>query len=303
METIGKIPVLNTRNIVGPTTMMNGLVYNPPKWGKTTFVGSMDRMTRRFGGKPSLFVAIELGDGGGTASIQSLGVDYVMPTDIGELDSVILELSRDTKYGGVILDSSTAMVHQFMKPKALSFPNTRDKDPRRPAGVPGRSDYQTIGELTRQRLQSLVNLTMVYKLDKGVRVPDMDRRKHLFITALERTTIDEDSSEIKQIGPDLPGALMDTISSVVQTVGYLTIKKVVIPDPSNPKLTTNVLKRTFCVRQDGKRIAGDRFGLLPDESEPDLEIMYEKYWLPRVNRKEQNAAQEQVRAEEKAQGS
>ena len=57
-------------------------------------------MTRRFGGKPSLFVAIELGDGGGTASIQSLGVDYVMPTDIGELDSVILELSRDTKYGG-----------------------------------------------------------------------------------------------------------------------------------------------------------------------------------------------------------
>ena len=50
METIGKIPVLNTRNIVGPTTMMNGLVYNPPKWGKTTFVGSMDRMTRRFGG-------------------------------------------------------------------------------------------------------------------------------------------------------------------------------------------------------------------------------------------------------------
>jgi hypothetical protein len=70
MSTLGGIEVRNTRDLITEHTRLCVLGFSPTGYGKTTLGATLDRMTRRFFGKPSLFIGVEAGEGGGAMSIQ-----------------------------------------------------------------------------------------------------------------------------------------------------------------------------------------------------------------------------------------
>lgn len=288
MNKIGGVTIHNTKDLINPSTRLCGLVWAVAKIGKTTFGASLDAMTKKFFGKPTLFLAIEPGEGGGTMSIRQFGVDYVVPKTFEELKGIVRELYSDTHYGGIVLDSSTCMVKHHIQPDALKLPNPREKDPRRALGVPGRSDYQTMGEMTRQIFNALIGLTTVVRKDGEVWVPDLDRRKHLLVTATDKTITDDETGEVVKVGPDLPGAMFDAATAMFQTVMTIVMKREV--DRSDPKVPKTITRRTLVTKPDGKKILGDRMNLLPEESVPDMVEIYEKYWLPQITAQPQPQA-------------
>jgi hypothetical protein len=274
---IAGIKIHNTRDLFNEATKICALVYSAPGVGKTTFAATLDKLTRRLYNKPTLFVAIEAGEGGGTASIQDAGIDYVVPEDRGELDKLLATLQSDTHYAGVVFDSATEGVKRYIQPFALSMENVKEKSPLRTLGVPGRSDYQTMGEMMRSASQRLINLTTKNKRDGS---PDLDIRKHVIMTALQRVKTEND--EIVAIGPDLPGAMMITSTAMFQQVFALKIKQMVERDANDPKKAVRITKRVVMTEGDGLMILKDRFNVFPKEFEPDLDKAWDQYWVPKL---------------------
>lgn len=271
MSTIAGIEIQNTKNLINPNTKYCCLVYSPPKFGKTSFAASLDEFTRKTCGKPSLVIAVEQGEGGGTMSVRELGLDYVVPQDMKSIGAIIAALYTDTKYGGVILDSSTEYVNRFLKPYALAMPNPREKSPTRSMGVPGQSDYQTMGEAARIDFNRLVNLT---------NHPDLNIRKHLVVTALEREKTDRDTQAVTSIQPDLPGAMSLAATAMFQTVGCIRIANKVKPNPSNPKEMLRISERHYLTSGDGVRVLGDRTKLFPAEAPLNFLQIWEENFVP-----------------------
>jgi hypothetical protein len=276
-RSLGGVGVRNTGKLMTPDTMLCLMVYAPAKFGKTTFASSLDRMTKRFMGKPSLVIGVEVGEGGGAMSIQDAQVDFVTPTTYDEYTKILGALQTDKHYGGVILDSSTEYVNRFLKPFALKFPS-RENVATRSAGVPERSDYQTMGEKARTDFTELIRLTVN---------PNKDIRKHIIVTALqkEKTT---PQGEVVSIYPDLPGAMSGASVAMFNTVGYIIIRQRNDKDPSSGKVI-RVSDRFLVTQGDGVRVAGDRTKAFPPEAPLDMEVLWERYWLPRieaVNREE-----------------
>lgn len=265
---IANLEVRNTARLIDENTRTCGLVWAPPKFGKTTFGATLDKLTKKYFSKPTLFIACEAGEGGGTASIQEFGVDYVTPSSKEELQGIIAALQTDRTYGGIFLDSSTETVKRLLQPAALKFP-TREKMATRSVGVPERSDYQTMGEMLRVLLNDLIGLTTL---------KDVNLRKHVWVTALERTREDRDGNIIS-IGPDLPGAMSTTATAMFQTVANIQIKQRL--ERETKKLYT---ERLLVTEADGKRIVGDRFKVFPSEGPCDLEMIWEQHWLPRLKK-------------------
>jgi|WetSurMetagenome_2_1015567.scaffolds.fasta_scaffold52466_3 hypothetical protein len=279
MSNLGGIPVRNTATLVTPDTRMCVLCYAPSGFGKTTLGATLDKLTKEFMQKPTLIVAVEAGEGGGTSSIQEFGVDFVMPADLNDVEKILAALATDTTYGGVVMDSSTELVKRFIQPYALKFPS-REKVPTRTAGVPERSDYQTMGEKARQIFNRLINLTTV---------ADPRVRKHLLVTALEQDKTDERGA-LTSIQPALPGAMAGTATAMFQTVLGISIKPKVIPDPDNPGKTKRINERVLISDGDGVRHSKDRMKLFPNGCEPDLAEIYRKYWLPKIEQTTQDVA-------------
>jgi AAA domain-containing protein len=274
---IAGIKIHNTADLFNEATKICALVYSPPGVGKTTFAATLDKLTKRIYGKPTLFIAIEAGEGGGTASIQSAGVDYVVPEDRNQLDKLLATLQSDTHYAGVVFDSATEGVKRYIQPFALSMENVKEKSPLRTLGVPGRSDYQTMGEMMRSVSQKLINLTTKNKNDG---TPDLNIRKHLIMTALQR--VKTEGEEVVGIGPDLPGAMMTTSTAMFQQVFALKIKQIVERDANDPKKAVRKTQRVVVTESDGLMILKDRFNVFPKEFEPDLDAAWEKYWVPKL---------------------
>jgi hypothetical protein len=250
------------------------MIYAPAKRGKTTFGKTLDDLTKKFLGKPSLFIAMEPSDGGGTMSIQDFDVDFVCPSNINEFNSILAALAGDTKYGGVVMDSATEYVNRFLKPYALKFPYPKgNPSPTRLAGVPEQGDYQTMGEQARIDFNKLIGLTVH---------PDLNIRKHLLVTALEREKLSRDGKELVSVNPDLPGAMASVATSMFQTVGCIDLKTTVEPDPAN-KTTKRVTRRVLVTEatEENKRVVGDRTKLIPNGAPLDLCEIYEKIWMPR----------------------
>lgn len=249
------------------------LVYAPPKRGKTTFGATINAFTKKHFGKPSLFIAVEAGDGGGTMSIQDFDIDYVAPTSMEELNKIIASLATDTHYGGVVLDSATEYVNRFLKPYALRFPYTKGSpSATRLEGVPEQGDYQVMGERARIDFNKLINLTSH---------PDLNIRKHLLVTALEKEKQDRNGN-LLEIRPDLPGAMSQAATAMFQTVAAITLRTTVEPDPKDPKKNIRVTRRSLLTEatEENKRIVGDRTRRIPNESPMDFSEIYEKFWLP-----------------------
>lgn len=269
----GGLVVGNTSQLITPHTKMCVLCVAPSGFGKTRLGATMDKMTKRFFDKPTLIVAVEAGEGGGTMSLKGMGVDFVVPQSINDIDKIITWLGSDTTYGGVVLDSATEYVKRFAQPYALSFP-PRERVETRKAGVPSRSDYQTMGEKARQHFNALINLTVH---------PDLKVRKHLLITCLEREKQNEDGVVVA-IQPDLPGQMASTATAMFQTVVGIKILQTLTPDPNDPKKMVRGTKRVLVCDGDGVRQVKDRTGLFATGDPPDLEWIYENRWLPEIEK-------------------
>lgn len=276
---IGGLEVRNTRSLLDENTRFCGLVYSASGMGKTTFGASLDALTKKHLQKPTLFIALEAGEGGGTMSIQSLGIEFVIPSTMAELERLIAALANDRVFGGVVLDSATEYVNRFLKPYALKFPS-RDKLQTREAGVPERSDYQTMGEKCRQHLNQLIALSCH---------PDLSVRKHIVVTALEKEKTD-DKGNVTAINPDLPGAMGSTATAMFQTVGAIQIRTTIIDDPSRPGTKIRKLNRILNTQGDGIRHIKDRTNILPSESPANLLDIWEGWWLPKLEKMKKEAA-------------
>lgn len=277
MGKIGGIEVRNTKDLFGPWTRLCACLWSPPKFGKTVFAAGLDTVTKRWYNKPTLVIAVEPADGGGTMSIRKLGVDYVEPKSFTEFQGIVAALQTDTTYGGVIVDNGSDLVKRLVQPEALKIP--LDRSPlTRSKGVPEQRDYQTMGEMLRKELNSLVNLT---KRD----TPDQIR-KHLIVTALQYERTSRDGKETISIGPAFPGQMADTASAMFQSMLSIEVERKVVADPANPKQTIAEYNRVIVSGADGKKILGDRMGVFPKRFQGTLADFWETYWIPTVEGKE-----------------
>lgn len=266
---VGGVTVRNTGKIITPDTRLCTLVYAPSGYGKTTLGATLDVFTKKYRGKPTLFVACEAAEGGGTMSIEDYKVDYVRPDNLDQMRALVAALLTDSTYGGVVLDSASEVVRRFIQPYSLKFP-AKVKDPRRDAGVPVRDDYQTMGEEMRRLLNQFICLT-AESLDPRF-------RKDLMVTALLKEKTD-DSGNLVRIGPDLPGALSEAATAMFQTVGTIRVKSVATQDPATKKVTRTT-SRVLATSADGVWVLKDRTRRFPVDCEPNFVEIYEKGWLP-----------------------
>lgn len=281
---LGRFKVGSTADIIGPNTKMSTLLWAPSGTGKTRLAGTLDAMTQKFCGKPTLCIATEAGEGGGAVTNSNLKIPLIVPRDHNELVEILTSLRTDRQFGGVIFDNATEAAKRYAQPYALAFPS-REKKATRTVGVPERSDYQTMGEIVRQYFQALINLTTD---------PNPELRKHLIIVAADKIREDDDHNIIYW-GPDLPGAMAAAASQMMQTVVNLSLKREVRADPTNPKVTVARNRRYLNSAAEGAKVLKDRFKLLPpslkirDFDDPqsdgeDLCSIWTNYWQPAIAR-------------------
>jgi hypothetical protein len=270
-NTLAGLEVRNTANLITPDTKICSLCFAPGGFGKTTFGASLDKMTKRFFNKPSLIIGVEAGEGGGTMSIQDFGVDFVTPTTRDEALKLFATLHTDTKYGGIVLDSSSEYIHRFLKPIALKFED-KEKTATRSTGTPARQDYQVMGEMMRSDLNMLINLTTH---------PNLNVRKHLFVTALQKDKLNPKGDPLS-IHPDLAGAMADVAIALFQTTCSLAIEPQSSRDATGKITKWNA--RVLLTDGNGVLKVKDRTKCIPDRCEPDWEKIWEKYFIPRFEK-------------------
>jgi|SRR5579859_226805 len=275
VEKLGNLQIRNTKDLLGPDTRLCALMWAKAKFGKTKWASALDKITKRWYNGPTLFIAVEAADGGGTASIADQGVDYVEPTSYGEFQGIVAALQGDTKYKGVVVDNASDLVKRFIQPEALKLPYDKGNPPMsRAKGVPAQGDYQTMGEMLRTELNKLVNLTK--------KTTDERVRKHLVVTALEYEKTSRDGQTVLSVGPALPGQMADTATAMFQAVLTIDVEPRVVADPKDPKKTVRVNERVVVCEADGKRILGDRLNVFPLKGQFDLEKVFEEYWIPKM---------------------
>lgn len=256
---IGSLSIKNTKNLLNENTRICALLYAPAKFGKTKFAADLDNFTKKYRGKPTLIIASEVAEGGGTMSLNDLDIDYVMPKNWSEMESLLASLATDETYGGVVLDNVSDYVARIVKPHALAFPTKEKLLGARTVGVPVRSDYQVMGECTRTQLNRLINLTNENTAEKY--------RKDLVVTALMKEEKDE-AGNTTAVVPDLPGALSGAVTAMFQSVLSIGIKNKVIKqqDGSTMKVPGRVLYSVL----DGLRRTDDRTGIFKEFHEQSL---------------------------------
>jgi hypothetical protein len=252
------------------------MLYTGAKVGKTRLAASLNEITTKYRGKPTIFIACEAAEGGGTMTLEDLGIDYMTPKNWTEFEATLAWLTTDSTYGGVVLDNATDYVARIVKPHALAFPTKEiATQPLRAVGVPARSDYQTMGENGRGHMNRLINLTN--------ESTDPKFRKDLIVTALERDK-SNDAGQTISIYPDLPGALSGTVTAMFQSVVSIGIKQRVIKGEDG--ISRRLNGRQLLCSTDGVRVSGDRtkmyqdgYNLTQDDGKPiGLVPMYEA-WL------------------------
>jgi hypothetical protein len=277
--TLPGVTLTNTNAIISKDTKLAMLLWAPSGKGKTKLAGSLHKLTMKYDQKPTLYIAVESGEGGGAATLRRLECPLFVPNSMEDLDRALAALRNDRTFGGVVLDSATEMVKKFVKTKALGYPG-RDKGPvqgtLRTAGIPGRSDYQVMGELTRQVFQQLLNMSAV---------SDLNLKKHIVVTATDRK-IEDDLARVTFEGPDLPGAMAASAAAMFQISATIEIRPTVIG-------TERVPLRFLTTETDGPKALKDRFDVFPktgtrlklndtDALGLDLAEMWEKYWIPQI---------------------
>lgn len=283
---IPNIKINSTKDILNKDARMAMLLFAATGRGKTQLAGSLNDLTLKYLGKPTLLIAMETGEGGGTATLRDKDIPIYVPKSYSELKGVVSALKSDKDFGGVIFDSATEMAKSLVKPAALKFtPRERSAvvlEPRN-EGIPTQSDYAPIGEMVRMLLQDVINLSAA--IDPSV-------KKHVIVTALQKEKTD-DQNRITFDGPSLPGAMATEAGGMFQQVGSIDLKASLIGGK-------RVMQRWLCTNpKDTIRLVKDRYKILPgeillrDPSLPqgegeDLLTIWEKYWLPAINATQPN---------------
>lgn len=276
--TIGGLKIRKTSQVFNENSRLAAFCFAPLGYQKTRFGATLDAMTKRFMNKPTLYIAVEAGEGGGTTSIKSFDVDFVMPETLEEIDKVLTDLYADTHYGGVVLDSSTDMVKRYLLPWSLKMPSRENPESRSKAGVPTRTDYQNMGEKLRQIFIKLINFTTIGGNDPSAR--EVECRKHVYVTALQRQKFDDETGRLLATGPELPGQMFDA-GSMFQLVGTIDMDVSTEPDPTNPKYPKRVETPRFVTKMSqGKYLIKDRYGIMPERAPLNWEEIYEQNWIP-----------------------
>lgn len=285
---IGGLQIGSSSKAYTHSSRWTGLVHAPPKYGKTRLCGTLDDVTQKYMNKRTLFIACDAGEGGGTVSIAEKDIPIVVPATVDDMENIIADLEVDTEFGGVVLDSGGEIVKRILTPYITSETRTTETnsatlDARR-QGVPTRTDYAKIGERARVWFNRLVSLSMTTKIVDGVKVPDDDRRKHVFITAHQRIKTD-DSNKIVSIGPDLPGQLADNACGLVQTV--LSLRK--NPVRTKDKDGKPIRSYEYSIMSEPDNglpyVVGDRFGVFENGAPLDFMYIYENIFMNRVKDK------------------
>lgn len=258
-DRIGNCLVKNTKNLLTPATRLCTLIYAPPKFGKTELASSLDAFTRKYRGKPTLIIASEVAEGGGTMTLNAKDIDYVMPSNWNEMETLVASLATNEYYGGVVVDNLSDYVNRIVKPHAMSFPSKERDSGTRLLGVPVRGDYQVMGESTRTQLNRLINLTNENTSERY--------RKDLVVTALQKEVTD-DSGNLSGIVPDLPGALAGSVTAMFNSVLSIGIKQKVVKqaDGSTKRFNSRVLYSAI----DPMRRTDDRMGLFKSQHDTSL---------------------------------
>ena len=275
---LGNSEIRNTSELIGPWLRLCAMMWAQPKFGKTKWAAQLDKVTKRWYNKPTLIIAVEAADGGGTATVAKENVDYVEPKSLSDFQGIVSALQTDTIYGGVVLDNASDLVKRYIQLEALKLHYEKGSAPAsRMKGVPAQGDYQTMGEMLRGEMNKLVNLT---KKDTPENV-----RKHLIVTALQYEKTNREGNTTISIGPALPGQMADTASAMFQTMLTLEIETKVVPNPANAKENIRRYDRVVVSEADGKKILGDRLGIFPARGPFSLEEVWEKYWIPATQQK------------------
>lgn len=271
------VSVRSSKDILGPDMVLAMMLWSASGKGKTTLAASLDRLTQKFMGKRTLLIPLESSDGGGALTVRKLDIPIWEPKSLDEFDKGLAGLRQDKEFGGIVVDSTTELAKQLIKPVALTYP-CREKGTgqaaTRSAGVPTRSDYQTMGELGRQRFQALLNFTK----------SPLETRKHVVVTAADKV-VEDDDGKIRIWGPDLPGALSEAAAQMFQINATIEVKPEVVNGKRN-------YPRFITFNTDGPKAIKDRSQVFPNEirlkqfdgdtNGLDLCEMWEKYWLPEV---------------------
>lgn len=267
------IVTFNSDEILGPDSRLAWLLWAASGYGKTKLAGGLDALTQKYrGGKRTLYLPIEPGEGGGAASIRKLGIPMCVPKDYNDLYRILGLLRNNKEIGGIVVDSGSELAKQYVKPAALKYPS-RENSPTRSAGIPARSDYQVMGELMSQVLRALIAMTTH---------ENPDYRKDLIVTATDVTK--EEDERITFIGPDLPGRMAREAVQMFQQVGTIGIRTAVLDGK-------RVAQRYLTFQADGVKALKDRYEIYPPEmalrapgSEvgEDLVSIFEKYWQPAI---------------------
>lgn len=273
IPTIPGLTITSSAKIVSPNTKLAMLLWALSGMGKTNLAGSLDRLTQQFEqGRRVLYIPVELGEGGGAATIRKLGIPMFVPKDLSELMKALGSLYNDKQFAGVVLDSASELTKNHVKASALRYP-PRENIETRKAGVPTRSDYQVMGELTSQVLRALLNLTTH---------PQPEYRKHVVVTALEKER--EEGEQVVWRGPDLPGRMATEAAANFQLVGTIRAK-------TSVEAGKRTVSRYLLTSTNGVDALKDRFELMPPEIRlaktysdgsdgEDLASLWEKYWYP-----------------------
>ena len=271
------LQIKSTKDLITPDMKLCLCIHGLPKTGKTTMAGTLNDLTLQQDGRKSLFIACETAEGGGTMVLNNKDIDYVQPQTYPDFLAALQWLQTDTTYGGVILDNGSDYAKKFLLPYALSVPNNKEAHSQmlRLAGVPGRSDYQTMGNKGIADLNPFVALSAH---------PNPKVRKHIvFVTHSKERT--DDNGIITSILPDLPGALALGVSGLFQTVGHL--KKIRLPatkDSQTGRPVPGGVRVVFDTKGSDVVLAGDRTKLFPPAEECPLSLLdiWDEYFLPQM---------------------
>lgn len=275
MNKIGGLEVQQTGKIFTPDSRLNMLVFAEPKTGKTRFGATLDELTQKYMQKRTLYIACEPGHGGGTGSIREYDVPFVQPMQFQDVLNVLSQLTTDTTYGGVVLDSASELVKGSILPWSVqNLPSKMKSRARDEFGTPAPDDYQNAGELLRQVFNKLLVLSTL---------KDVNCRKHVLCTATLKIKSEFKTGDIIKITPDLPGQMADTANAIFQTIGTIhNVRKVI----GGKNQVVGMLCTDKTVSPElGKYIIGDRYGLLPPLTELNLCKIYEEHWVPRFETK------------------
>lgn len=218
----------NTRDLISPDKFrMKVLVYAIPGFGKTKFVGGASR---------PLICAAEYGQGSGLLTIAEMGMSYVEPENMEELDQFTSGILYDTTnkkvdlsaFETLVIDSFSEVTRRFIKAEALTVPRKNNvESAKRKKGIPELDDYGTMGEISRKVLAKF-----------------LDNNKNIVVTATVREVGPDEDHPTREhrIGPDLPGQMFLGATAMFDFVLAGVIKPVlrdlagnIIVDPSKAK--------------------------------------------------------------------